>query len=453
MARADIISVLYSKSRTALEFNYELLKAPPIYSLLSITDTGDLKHIASSIKYSSNVELKRKYINEIMERRGFKFFVSGTNRIVYKFLEDQSFVAKVAFDRPGLGDNPKEMMNQEYIKPFCCKTFEVSPEGSVGFMERVQPILSREEFSSIAEDVFDLISEKLIGQYVIEDIGTKYFMNFGLRLGWGPVILDYPYIYKLDGDKLYCNSMNMSTGEFCGGEIDYDLGFNNLRCEKCGRVYRAKELEKEEKNNIVIREGRKYKMVVTAKKGNKVVGTIGKMDQSILPVEKFIDPKEKSINMGFTVTTNRSINRICDNEKLAEKIQEAVSTEKTDTKSLDKVMKEIKEESKVEEEVVEKEEDIILPTIIGRPDDEEIFEDEEISDEELAKDPVVAKLLNAVDKMAADDTEEETEEEEEPQSKFNSEEVIVEVGEEAVGVSSKPDTQKKSKRFDPEFYK
>ena len=30
-------------------------------------------------------------------------------------------------------------------------------------------------------------------------------MNYGLREGFGPVLLDYPYVFELDGRKLICN--------------------------------------------------------------------------------------------------------------------------------------------------------------------------------------------------------------------------------------------------------
>ena len=95
---------------------------------------------------------------------------------------------KVAYDDIGLGDNPREFINQQYLKPFCTKVFEVSQNGVLAIVERVNPITNREEFLSVAEDVFTLLTEYIIGEYVMDDIGTKYFMNYGLRKGFGPVL-------------------------------------------------------------------------------------------------------------------------------------------------------------------------------------------------------------------------------------------------------------------------
>ena len=58
-------------------------------------------------------------------------------------------------------------------------------------------------------------------------------------------------MYKLDGQKLYCNKIHLN-GQVCDGVIDYDEGFNKLICKKCGQRYYASELAKNEaENNIV----------------------------------------------------------------------------------------------------------------------------------------------------------------------------------------------------------
>ena len=98
-------------------------------------------------------------------------------------------------------------------------------------------------------------------------------MNWGLRLGFGPVLLDYPYMFKLDGNKLYCNNSdpNSPTG-VCGGVIDYDSGFNNLICEKCGKRYLAIELKKDEKDRkILVRDEGVADMRIVIKRGNEEV--------------------------------------------------------------------------------------------------------------------------------------------------------------------------------------
>jgi hypothetical protein len=194
-----------------------------------------------------------------MTRYGFRKFVSGTNRVAYTYLEDDRFIVKVAIDAIGLGDNPAEFKNQFLLKPFVTKVFEVSPCGTVGVFERVKPITNREEYVSICKDYYEILNT-ILGPYVLADIGTNFFMNVGLRYtdngGWGPVILDFPYVYELDGNKLFCSAADPNTlSGRCDGIIDYDPGYNFLVCTKCGARYKAINLSKDiENNNVIVRE-------------------------------------------------------------------------------------------------------------------------------------------------------------------------------------------------------
>lgn len=256
MSRVSLIEQLYApKRKSALEFNYDKLWAPPIRFFLSQQDINELYKIATSLKYNDNIEKKYELIDAIMKPRGFKRGNCGTNRVVYNFLEDTSFCMKIALDRVGIKDSPREFKNQEFFKPFCCKIFEVDPTGVIACVERVNPISSLEEFASISDDVFNMMITKIIGKYVVDDLGTDKFMNYGIRynsngIAFGPVVLDYPYAYELDGAKLHCaKPIVIGNQEFaCGGEIDYDAGLNNLVCCKCGRTYSARELAKDDSN-------------------------------------------------------------------------------------------------------------------------------------------------------------------------------------------------------------
>lgn len=257
MSRVSVLESLYSKKKSALEFNYDNLWAPPIRSLLSQEDINELIRIATSLKYNGKIDLKYKLIDKVMNQRGFRKAHAGTNRVVYNYLEDPRFVAKIAVDKVGMKDTPNEFKNQKYFAPFCCKIFEVDESGVIGFVERVNPITSLEEFLSVSDDVFNMIITKIVGKYVVDDIGTTKFMNFGLRMnGFGPVILDFPYAYELDGKKLRCNKViDTPFGkEPCGGEIDYDDGFNYLVCTKCGRTYQARDLATESKDILILND-------------------------------------------------------------------------------------------------------------------------------------------------------------------------------------------------------
>ena len=253
---------------------FDSLGHAPLLYYLPMDAINQLHYIATSAKYSGKLTVKKKMFDKILEQYGFKRYHCGTNRIVYTYPEDHSFVLKVALDSVGITDNPKEWYNQQFLKPFVCKVFDVSPCGTVALVEKVQPITSTAEFVNVSDIVFRIITKFIIGKYVMEDIGTKYFMNWGTRAGFGPVLLDYPYLFKLDGNKLYCNNVHPITGVPCDGEIDYNIGFNHLVCNKCGKLYYACNLSEDLKNNKIFKSdigGLPMKIQIV--KGDKVIKT------------------------------------------------------------------------------------------------------------------------------------------------------------------------------------
>lgn len=310
MAKADLLSILYSKEKSPLEFKFDSMWIPSMYNFLTPQDIKELHYLASSAKFSSKIDFKYKEIDRIMTNRGFRKFHCGTNRIVYSYLEDQSFLVKIALDKVGLSDNPAEYRNQFLLKPFVTKVFEVSPCGTVATVERVEPITSREEFMSVAEDIFDLMNQCIIGKYVLEDVGTKYFMNWGLRKGFGAVLLDYTYVYELDGNKLFCNKFVPENGQICNGVIDYDAGFNNLICSKCGKRYLAKDLERSVKEKLIIlKEEGEIDMKISLKRGNETVATFFTNEETDTIVRK----KKRNYEPQLKVSLSRGTNTIGDN--------------------------------------------------------------------------------------------------------------------------------------------
>lgn len=306
MAKVDPFSILYSKKISPLDFQWDTMVAPPLLSLLTPQDIYSLNQIAMSNKLAAKPEEKYKMIANILNPRGFKKIASGTNRVVYKYLEDQRYCIKVAFDRVGLKDNPMEFQNQFKLKPFVTRIFEVSPCGTVALVERVEPITSREEYLHIVDDIFNLLVTKIIGKYVVDDIGTNFFQNLGIRRLWGVVLLDFPYVYELDGSKMYCNWQNPYTNEYCLGEIDYDDGFNYLVCSKCGKRYQARQLAKQvEKRAIVVeKKGVTRAMEIVLMRGDNVERVITTENES-----KTTAVKKESIMPGVKVLNKNNFNK------------------------------------------------------------------------------------------------------------------------------------------------
>ena len=286
MSRISLLNDLYSNDEQSREFDVNLLIAPTINSLIPINDIDNLYYIAKSPRYSGNTDKKIKLLNDIMMKNGFKKIYKGTNRIVYKFLENQSFVAKVALDRAGLEDGPAEYKNQFLMLPFCTKIFEAHDSGAITFAERVNPIASAAEFISTQHDIFNLIVHLTSLGIVVDDAGLTKYMNYGIRYNnecrFGPVILDFPYVYRTSREKLICkNTITNPYGitEFCGGEIDWDFGIEHLYCSKCGRKYTGLDLKVEDKPILMFTsEHRKDKAVraMIVDKNGKIIKDSGK---------------------------------------------------------------------------------------------------------------------------------------------------------------------------------
>lgn len=371
-SRNYILDRLRSKRTSIEEFNYDQLQAPPLSMFLSPFDIQELNAIARSLRYSAKPEIRYQEIDKVMRRRGLVKFAAGTNRVVYRHPEFQDILIKVASDAVGLGDNPAEYRNQFLLKPFVAKCFEISPCGTVGIFERVNPITSREEFLSVADDVFELLNEWIIGKYIVADCGSKFFMNFGVRRGFGIVLLDYPYVYELDGNLLYCRKPDpMSQSGKCDGVIDYDDGYNFLKCTKCGATYKAKELEiKIKDKELIVEQKGEIKMKIKVSGGsnnvNTVVTTGEEFNNSNFKDTKKVTPKTtKAVEKEATVeckiakeeeeNKNKTIIEKAVIEEASKPINKSVNGVNTGIKSAVEISEDIKEKALAEKQKREEE--------------------------------------------------------------------------------------------------
>ena len=241
MDRRDVIQMLYDKPRIA-GFQFDKLWHPSMSYYITQQDVLEIYNISRSAKLNALPLKKYGMVDEILKRRGFTRLHAGTNRLVYKSEYDSSICLKVGIDIVGREANVGEYYTQELLKPFCTKVFEVTPCGTVAMVERVNAIKNRYQFEDVADIIFNIIIMQFAG-IVLEDVGTNFFMNWGIREGFGPVVLDFPYAYEADIRKLHCIQRD-KMGVPCDGLIDYDDGLNNIICNKCGTRYTARELRK-----------------------------------------------------------------------------------------------------------------------------------------------------------------------------------------------------------------
>lgn len=260
----------------------------------------EIKVIHKIITHTKDRTFKKKFqkLDAIIKPKGFKRSGCGTNRVLYEPLDkNATFCIKIALDRVARKNNPDELVNQKYLKPFVAKCYDVSDDGNIGIFERVIPIENLNQFWDLREDIFNII-ERLVGRFIIDDFGSNTFKNWGFRKGFGPVLLDYADMYILDPKILYCtNHPDHLHGQMCGGEIDYDDGFNKIICTSCGAHYMASDFKHGRQKISVYGRRRKIDMALNIKiyRGDELMwdNTHGRYDKNVveeMPVPNKANP-------------------------------------------------------------------------------------------------------------------------------------------------------------------
>ena len=266
---------------------WNTLTRPPIKAYLPDWVVQKLYEYMTSARLINNPALRFKLTNELLLPWGFKPLASGTNRRAFYCTYDQGIIIKIASDAVGQKDNQSEFVIQQMLKPFCPKIFDVAGDGAILLSERGEPMTEHDYKFVWAEEIFDLLFSLLARGYILEDVGSNFYKNFGIRMGFGPMLWDFPYVYKLDWRKLICQKPDPITGQPCGGEIDYDYhkGMSEIVCTRCGARYSARYLASAmpseafssvNRERRCIRVGRfDTKFEVFVRQGDKIVATYG----------------------------------------------------------------------------------------------------------------------------------------------------------------------------------
>lgn len=281
-------------------FDWNRLVRPPLISYIPQAVIDQLYNITTEPRLMSNGKKKFDLINQTLEPYGFFPLASGTNRRAFYCEYDPSVILKIGSDRIGRSDNISEYWIQQVLKPFCCKVFEVHPSGVVSLIERVET-MKEDDYKNIwSGEIFDLIMNLLYRGYMLEDVGGNYFKNWAIRIGFGPVLIDFPYLYSIDWSKLRCIARD-ENGIQCGGELDYDYqkGMSEIVCSKCGKRYAANYLAKQIPDNVkqIYRKGKVFNMADT----NKFQFTIMRGDTVIHASYNEVNPQPENNGPIITV--------------------------------------------------------------------------------------------------------------------------------------------------------
>lgn len=249
----EIENTKKEEMKKKIKFNWYGIVNPPLSHYLPNEVIMKLDEISNSVRLMNNPTKRYEVQNQILEPYGFRPLNSGTNRRAFYHVNDINVILKLGSDKIGKHDNIAEYNLQTTLAPFCTRVFDVSPTGVCQLAERVETI-TRDQFKDqYASEVFSFIIGLFYRGYIMEDVGANFFKNWGIRRGFGAVILDFPYVYEVDYSKLKCSKRDPFTNIQCDGYLDYDYdgGMSQLICEKCGARYSAKYLAKKIPSNAI----------------------------------------------------------------------------------------------------------------------------------------------------------------------------------------------------------
>jgi hypothetical protein len=219
-----------------------------IHQFFSQTLLKEIYNICRNSTVSDN-NLKVAAMIETLNRHNMDFVElgPGTNRLAILI---DNYVFKLALDKWGMRDNLNEFTVSQELQPYVVKTYETNELISV--CEYVT-VISREEFEDNKDAIRQILSILAEG-YLLGDVGTvmKNFANWGYRDDGELVILDFAYIYRVQGDELLC-SQDQSI-------LEYDENFHNLKCPHCHRKYtfidvrRRITMEQEKHENMLAKQ-------------------------------------------------------------------------------------------------------------------------------------------------------------------------------------------------------
>ena len=281
-----------------LERAFDDLQGPMVEDLF---DAETIKSIKMTVTNPKIKFFKDKFriLAGILNPLGYILAHAGTNRVVFQPQFDDSFVVKIGLDIAGRTNNPNEIVNQKYLKPFVCKCFDTTDDGVIGTFERVVPIENLYQLWSVREDIFDIM-RAITKRFIIDDFGTEAFKNWGVRKGFGPVLLDYADMYILDKDTAYCRKpIDGHSTAVCGGELGYTPGYNKIMCKKCGGIGKAKQYKGKEKLSVYVpSRGIDMGIKCTIKVGGRTVFSTeeGFTNQINESKEEFVAPHEVVLN-------------------------------------------------------------------------------------------------------------------------------------------------------------
>lgn len=230
-----------------------------ILKFLNFDVMKDMNKVCQSKRTTDNNEKAKMMLNVLDKHEiDYEQLGAGTNRLAVLI---DGYVFKLALDRWGLQDNKNEYTTSKELQPFVAKTYECNENGLVLVGEYVT-VLSKDEFN---DEAVKNEMRKILGliswDYLLDDVGVvvKNFMNWGYRDDGQLVILDYAYVYRIEGEEMICGNI-LDDNNICSTMLEYDgYNFDRIHCPSCKKKFTAMDIRRridfefEKKQNAIAR--------------------------------------------------------------------------------------------------------------------------------------------------------------------------------------------------------
>lgn len=208
----------------------------------------ELAEALHTIVYTGNINnaTKVESMKIALAPLGFEWHGTGTNRVVFTHCDYDNLVFKFAVDYMGIKDNNAEMRlsnEEEVLSEYIVECFENI--GTVltqlkADMVGIEPYGTVDRFNElkIYKKYIKPVLEKLVGLYVLDDVGKDKYNNWGWMVKEDgelrPIMIDYAYLYPTSECDLRCNRYIEEKGGKCGAMMEYNKKLTHFKCPVCG---------------------------------------------------------------------------------------------------------------------------------------------------------------------------------------------------------------------------
>lgn len=177
----------------------------------------------------------KMFTEEFGNRKDYRRIGEGTNRFVCLL---DNHIIKVAYNYLAYIDNMNELAQAKDKPKYLAHAYETN--GIILVSEYVT-VMDKMDFLDEQRNIKDILhvlkenkvpfSKEKTLNYILGDMGTseKNYGNWGKRMNGDIVVLDYGYLYEMNG----VDWQEISKCPSCGSSLTYEDDFSELRCDQC----------------------------------------------------------------------------------------------------------------------------------------------------------------------------------------------------------------------------